>query len=156
MKGKPKKLFTVILKVRQIVKAYSFIRKKFKRIRKNQKQLIYMSSQLGTVQTVAFFGQVANFANVVGTALEDKKISLSEGVQIAFELVPFANSLTNIKTTFAELKDLHSDEVNSIVGIFSQRFDIKNDRAEKFVELCINAILSNLALFNEGKAMLSK
>ncbi|WP_338815167.1 hypothetical protein V9L05_08715 [Bernardetia sp. Wsw4-3y2] len=149
---KPKKLFTLFIRIRQVVKAIRFIQSKF---RKKQKFAIMQDNEnLGTVQLVAFFGNVGTFANTVGTALEDKKVSVQEGFTIAFGLMPFLQ--TNISQTFEELKDLHENEVQEVSNAFAKRFDISNEKAEAFIELCVNAILANTAIFVAGKDILGR
>lgn len=111
---------------------------------------------LSTVHIEAFFQNLGSFANTVGVALQDKKVTLSEGFTIAIALVPFGDSVQNFKgQTVPELKDLYQKEVENIVQAFAKRFNLENDKVEEFIEDCVRYILATAALYNSGSRLFS-
>lgn len=114
----------------------------------------YAQNTLSTVHTEAFFGNLGAFANTVGTALQDKKITLTEGMGIAIALVPFGESIQNFKSqTFAEIKNLYPNEVSRVADSFAKRFDLQNDQVEEFIEDCVRYVLATTALYNSGSRL---
>ncbi|WP_338792299.1 hypothetical protein [Bernardetia sp. MNP-M8] len=113
-----------------------------------------IQNTLSTVHTEAFFGNLGAFANTVGTALQDKKITLTEGMGIAIALVPFGESVQNFKgMTVPELKDLYRSEVENVAQSFAKRFDLQDDEVEEFIEDCVRYVLATAALYNSGSRL---
>lgn len=109
---------------------------------------------LSTVHTEAFFGNLGAFATVVGTALQDKKVTLTEGMGIAIALVPFGDSVQNFKGhTVPEVKDLYHKEVENVAQSFAQRFSLENKAAETFIEDCVRYVLASAALYQSGRRL---
>lgn len=113
-----------------------------------------LENTLSTVHTEAFFSNLGAFSTTLGTALQDKKITLTEGMSIAISLVPFGDSVQNFKgMTVPEIKDLYRKEVEVVAQSFAKRFDLVNDEVEEFIEDCIRYVLSTVALYNSGRRL---
>lgn len=115
-----------------------------------------MSAQntLSTVHTEAFFQNLGSFATTAGVALQDGKITLTEGFGMALALVPFGDSVQNFKgMTVPEVKDLYRKEVENVAQSFAKRFDLANDQVEEFIEDCVRYVLATVALYNSGSRL---
>ncbi len=113
-----------------------------------------VQNTLSTVHTEAFFQNLGSFATTAGVALQDGKISLTEGFGLAIGLVPFGESVQNFKgQTVPELKDLYQKEVENIVQSFAKRFDLPNDQVEEFIEDCVRYVLASAALYQSGSRL---
>ncbi len=109
---------------------------------------------LSTVHTEAFFSNLGAFSTTAGVALQDGKITLTEGFGLAIALVPFGDSIQNFKgMTVPELKDLYRNEVENVAQSFAKRFDLQNDEVEEFIEDCVRYVLSTAALYNSGSRL---
>ena len=116
-----------------------------------------VENTLSTVHTEAFFGNLGAFATTVGVALQDKKVTLTEGMGIAIALVPFGDSVQNFKShTVAEVKDLYRNEVENVAQSFAKRFGLENKEVEIFVEDCVRYVLATTALYNSGRRLFGK
>lgn len=116
-----------------------------------------VQNSLSTIHTEAFFGNLGAFATTVGVALQDKKVTLTEGMGIAIALVPFGDSIQNFKgMTVPEVKDLYRSEVENIAQSFAKRFDLANDEVEAFIEDCVRYVLATAALYNSGSRLFGK
>ncbi len=112
------------------------------------------TGSLGTAETEAFFGNLATFSTTLGSALEDGKIDIAEGIQIAIGLAPFGSSINVVKDkTIPQIKDLYKAEIQKVVDSFKARFKLANEKVEQFIEDCIAYALSGVALYNSGAAL---
>ena len=95
---------------------------------------------------------IGKVAAKVDKALEDGKVSITEGVGLAFSLPDLIGVAKTMKEAYAELKDLTSPEKDELVEHFKAEFDLANDKAEaaveKIVELGVN-IADSLGLFKD-------
>jgi hypothetical protein len=93
---------------------------------------------------------ITTIAKVIGKvdkALEDDKVSLSEGIGLAFELPGLFKIAKSYKNAWAELRDLSDDEVAELSDHFAQEFDLSDDDAEIMVENFVELLLSLASAF---------
>lgn len=82
---------------------------------------------------------------VIESIQDDGKIDFGEGISIAYKgigLIGVFKSLPEIKE---ELKNLNTEQVNHLVEVFKEKFDLPNDEAEQKVEQGIE-VLAQLAV----------
>jgi hypothetical protein len=100
----------------------------------------------------------AELISEIGKVLEDKKVNFSEVIGLAPQLIKIPKFVANIQPALAELKagvsPIVLQEINTAVA---QRLDLKNDKAEQVVELCINwIVLTSSTAFEIIKSLKSK
>ena len=85
---------------------------------------------------------VINIAEKTDDALIDGKISISEGVGIAFSAIGLIKVVKNIKPIVDDYKALTEDQKDELVEWFTFEFDLENDNVESIVELIFTALLN--------------
>lgn len=77
---------------------------------------------------------VAGIITTVDAALSDKKISFTEGIKIAFKSTTILEIVKTFKESRDEFNDLDGAEKQELANHFADKFDLRNDVAEKAVE----------------------
>jgi hypothetical protein len=77
---------------------------------------------------------VINIAEKTDEALQDGKVSISEGVGIAFSAIGLIKVIKNIKSLFAEYKELTEDQRTELSEWFAENFDLVDDNLEVIIE----------------------
>ena len=90
---------------------------------------------------------IAKVVSKVDKALDDDKISISEGIGLAFELPGMFKIAKSYKDAWAELQDLSEEESAELSAHFAKEFDISNDEAEIMVENFIDLLFSLASAF---------
>ncbi len=90
---------------------------------------------------------VINVAEITTEALDDGKISVIEGVNIAFAAVGFVGVIKTIPEIVAEYKALSDDQKTELVDWFAEEFDIDNDNVEEIIETVFEALLNLNTIF---------
>jgi len=94
---------------------------------------------------------VIKIAEKTDEALEDGKVSISEGVGIAFSAIGLIKVVKDIKTISAEYMDLTDDQKTELAEWFKNEFDLRNDNVEEIVEMVFASLLSLGDLFDSFK-----
>jgi hypothetical protein len=82
---------------------------------------------------------------VIESIADDGKIDFGEGVAIAMKGIGLIGVLKSLPEIKEELKVLTGEDVEYLVGVFKEKFDLKNDEAEQKVEQGVE-VLAQLAL----------
>ncbi len=84
---------------------------------------------------------VFRLATTLEKSLEDGKINIIEGAQLAVASVRFWNAVKDVKTIKQEFLDLNQDEKADLIEYFRAEFDLKNDDLEATIEELFEAML---------------
>ena len=82
-----------------------------------------------------------NFGMALRDSLEDKRITVTEGVGLLANLVGFGTVLLNWREVKEEYKDLDDQEREEILDHLKQAFALENDRVEAIVEESFEVLL---------------
>jgi len=85
---------------------------------------------------------VINIAEKTDAALEDGKITISEGVTLAFSAIGLIKVVKNITPILDEYKALTDDQKAELSEWFAFEFDLQNDNVEAIVEMVFTALLN--------------
>jgi flagellar biosynthesis/type III secretory pathway protein FliH len=77
----------------------------------------------------------------VDKALEDKKVSIPEGMGIALSAVPWISVFKNIPVLAEELKDWNEQKTNELVEHFKNNLELRNKATEEVVEQAVEVLL---------------
>ena len=77
---------------------------------------------------------VIGLGMTVTKSLEDGNIGTGEWVKIGFDGIKLASALKDFNDIKAEVKNLDPVEVEQLVALVQQEFDISNDAAEAMIE----------------------
>lgn len=77
----------------------------------------------------------------VDLALDDKKLSISEGLKITRASISFWGLVKNVAALKAEYKELDNEAKFDLFSYFEKEFDLKNDKAEEVIEYIFLALL---------------
>jgi len=100
--------------------------------------------QIGIERLKKSFTVVAKVVKAVDNALEDGKISMTEGIGIAFKSVDLIGVMKSLKEAGNELADMDADELPELVAHFKKEFDLNNEDAEMAIEAIIELVLELL------------
>ena len=87
---------------------------------------------------------LAKIANAVDKALEDGKVSVPEGIGLAFKAIDIIAVIKSIKQAKEEIIDLTQEEIDELSAAFAAEFDLSNDKAEEVVETIISLVFAVL------------
>ena len=91
---------------------------------------------------------IINVSEITSEALDDGKISVIEGANIAFAAVGFVGVIKTIPEIIAEYKALSDEQITELTEWFSEEFDITNNHIEEIIETVFEALLNLNAVFN--------
>ena len=94
---------------------------------------------------------VINIAEKVDESLEDGKISIGEGVGIAFSAIGLIKVIKDIKPLMTEYTELTDDQKTELAEWFKNEFDLRNDNVEEIVEMVFASLLSLGDIFDSFK-----
>ena len=94
---------------------------------------------------------VINVAEKTDEALEDGKISVSEGIGITFSALGLIKIVKNIKSLVQKYKDLTEEARTELADWFEEEFDIANDNVEAIVEDVFESLLKLGSVFDRLK-----
>lgn len=77
----------------------------------------------------------------IDNALEDKRVTIPEGLGIAMSAVPWIGVFKNIPAISAELKDWDEDKTADLVKHFKDNLDLRNKATEEVVEQAVEVLL---------------
>ena len=93
-------------------------------------------------------GTIINVAEKSELAMQDGKISISEGVGIAMSSIGFIGIVKNAKDLFNEYTALSEEEKVELYDWFELEFDLVNDSIEDVVEGVFSVLLNLNDLWN--------
>lgn len=77
----------------------------------------------------------------IDISLEDKKVSIPEGLGIAMSAVPWISVFKNIPAIGEELKDWNEEKTSQLVELFKTNLELRNKATEEVVEQAVEVIL---------------
>jgi hypothetical protein len=77
----------------------------------------------------------------VDKALEDKKISIPEGLGIAMSAVPWVGVFKSFDKIAEELKDWNEDKTGQLIEIFKNNLELRNKATEEVIEQAVEVVL---------------
>ena len=83
-----------------------------------------------------------NVANATDEALEDNKISLTEGLALVVKLSGLWNTVRNWSELKEEIVDLDDDEKAALADYFKAELDFRDDKLEDLIEKGFKVLLS--------------
>lgn len=89
---------------------------------------------IGIEKTQRAVKTVIGLGMTVTKSLEDGNIGTGEWVKIGFDGIKLASALKDFNDIKAEVKNLDPAEVEQLVALVQQEFDIPNDAAEAMIE----------------------
>jgi len=92
-----------------------------------------------------------NISEKTDEALEDGRVSIAEGISIAFSAVGLIKVIKNIKSLVAEFKALTPEERTELAEWFSVEFDIQDDNLEAIIEEIFAVLLQLGGLLDSVK-----
>ena len=98
----------------------------------------------GIDSTKAVLGKGFKIAEAIAEALEDKKISFGESLELGAKLLGLVGMFKHIVNIPAEFKDFTKQEQDELIKFFIDEFDIPNDKAEEIVEKAFKGIIELL------------
>ena len=93
-------------------------------------------------------GTIINVAEKSELAMQDGKISISEGVGIAMSSIGFIGIVKNAKDLFNEYTALSEEEKVELYDWFELEYDLVNDDIENVVEGVFSILLNLNDLWN--------
>ena len=84
---------------------------------------------------------VADFTVAVDTALEDNKISPTEGIGLGIKFIGFWKIVKNFPLIKEQFTNLTAEQRAEINAAFQEKFDLRDDQLEGIVEMVIAALL---------------
>jgi hypothetical protein len=98
---------------------------------------------------------VAELISSIGDVTEDKKVTFGEILSLAPELMKVPSLVAKMPEAISELKTGISDAyLAEIKTAVSAKLNLKNDKAEKIVEVCVNfLVITSSSVFEIKKAM---
>jgi len=93
-----------------------------------------MSNYKDVEELVSF---VADLANGIGKALEDKKFTIGDLPDFIPALKSAYAAIENVQDVWNQFKNMTRDEQSALAEVFAQRFDIPQDKAEEVVEKAV-------------------
>lgn len=103
-------------------------------------------SELGSVNLKDGLGIAIKVIRTVDKALDDGKISIVEGAQIAVASISFWRVVKNAKALRDEFLSLNDAKRDEFVTYFVKNFDLRNDNAEQIIEELFAALLTIAAV----------
>jgi len=94
---------------------------------------------------------VINITEKTDDALKDGKISISEGVGLAFAAIGLIKVVKNISSIIEDYNQLDDEQRAELVAWFTDEFDLENDNIEGIVEMVFAALLNLGQVFDELK-----
>jgi len=85
---------------------------------------------------------LAKMVSKLDGALEDGKVSVGEGIGIAFSAIDLIKVAKTVKAAYEELVDLDDPERVELVAYFKEVFDLRDDKAEEVVESIVELALT--------------
>lgn len=77
----------------------------------------------------------------IDVALEDKRVSIPEGLGIALSAVPWIGVFKNFPAISAELKEWDETKTNALVEHFKENLELRNKATEAVVEQAVEVLL---------------
>lgn len=77
----------------------------------------------------------------VDKALEDKKVSIPEGLGIAMSAVPWVGVFKSFDKIAEEIKDWNEEKTNTLVTHFKDNLELRNKATEEVIEQAVEVIL---------------
>jgi hypothetical protein len=93
-------------------------------------------------------GSVIRVAMTVESSLEDKKISVIEGIKIGVSAYQLFNSVRDLPVLKAEYADLDLTEKEELMTYFAEEFDLKNNDIEGIIEEVFATLLQLSSLIS--------
>lgn len=90
--------------------------------------------------------------NKVIKAESDGKIDTGEAIGIAISAVGIVGVFKNLPAIGAELKAITPEDVNQIVEVFKDEFDLPNDELEAKIEAGLEALAQMVIMLLEKKS----
>ena len=87
---------------------------------------------------------------VIAAITDDGKVDFGEGIGIAMKAVGLISIFKNLPEIKEELKNATAEQINGLVVVFKEKFDLPNEEAELRVEQGVE-VLTQLALMVFGK-----
>lgn len=101
-----------------------------------------MPEQFGTQELEHAIGLVAEISTSVDKKLDDGKLSFSEKLGLIGDATKLGYIATNYKLLAKQAADLSPEEKPKVVQRFMSKFDLRNDKAEEFVESVVSWLAS--------------
>jgi hypothetical protein len=95
----------------------------------------------GIEKLKAALGAVIKLAKVTDTALDDKKITVIEGLKIGVASFQVWLAVKDFDTLKAEYADLDETEKDELVTYFVTEFDLNEDDIEEIIEEIFTALM---------------
>lgn len=77
----------------------------------------------------------------VDKALEDKKISIPEGLGIAMSAVPWVGVFKSFDKIAEELKDWNEEKTAQLIEAFKVNLELRNKATEEVIEQAVEVVL---------------
>jgi hypothetical protein len=92
-------------------------------------------------------GDVIEIYQTVKEALEDKKVTLWEGIEIGTKSIKLFKVVKDFSEIKQELCDLDEAERAELVEYFAEKLDLSNEKVEHIIECAFDWILDGIEFF---------
>lgn len=92
-------------------------------------------------------GDVISIYQTVKEALEDKKVSLWEGIEIGTKSIKLFKIVKDFQEIKEELYDLSDEERDELTAYFAEKLEMNNEKMEYIIECAFTWILDGIEFF---------